>query len=121
MSSTGKMKFSLVCFILFHLLSLLGLAQTESSPLWYRGNTHTHTLNSDGDSTPDEVVGWYRERGFHFIVLTDHELVTPVEGLNSFLKFRRTPPRIVSTVMNCTSGPVCWTPTGKSPGCNVCF
>jgi hypothetical protein len=23
---------------------------------WYKGNTHTHTLNSDGDSTPDEVV-----------------------------------------------------------------
>lgn len=20
---------------------------------WYRGNTHTHTLNSDGDSSPD--------------------------------------------------------------------
>ena len=23
---------------------------------WYKGNTHTHTLNSDGDSTPDDVV-----------------------------------------------------------------
>ena len=28
---------------------------------WYKGNTHTHTINSDGDSTPDEVVRWYRE------------------------------------------------------------
>ena len=25
---------------------------------WYKGNTHTHTLNSDGDSTPDEVARW---------------------------------------------------------------
>ena len=25
---------------------------------WYKGNTHAHTLNSDGDSTPDEVARW---------------------------------------------------------------
>ena len=30
---------------------------------WYKGNTHTHTLESDGDSTPQEVARWYRERG----------------------------------------------------------
>ena len=35
----------------------------SSSLRWYKGNTHTHTLNSDGDSTPDEVVRWYREHG----------------------------------------------------------
>src|SRR5215475_3975379 len=32
---------------------------------WYKGNTHTHTVNSDGDSTPDEVVRWYRELFFN--------------------------------------------------------
>jgi hypothetical protein len=32
---------------------------------WYKGNTHTHTVNSDGDSTPDEVVRWYREHGYN--------------------------------------------------------
>ncbi|MGH9194209.1 MAG: CehA/McbA family metallohydrolase [Acidimicrobiia bacterium] len=51
--------------------------------MWYRGNTHTHTLNSDGDSTPDEVVRWYREHGYHFLVLTDHNSVTNVEGVNA--------------------------------------
>lgn len=50
---------------------------------WYKGNTHTHTLNSDGDSTPDEVVRWYREHGYHFLVLTDHNYLTNVDGLNS--------------------------------------
>jgi len=49
---------------------------------WYKGNTHTHTLNSDGDSTPDEVARWYREHGYHFLVLTDHNFVTNVDGLN---------------------------------------
>ena len=50
---------------------------------WYKGNTHTHTINSDGDSTPDEVVRWYREHGYNFLVLTDHNFLTKVDGLNS--------------------------------------
>ncbi|MFQ5584723.1 MAG: PHP domain-containing protein, partial [Calditrichia bacterium] len=50
---------------------------------WYKGNTHTHTLNSDGDSTPDEVVRWYREHGYNFLVLSDHNFLTGVEGLNA--------------------------------------
>ena len=50
---------------------------------WYKGNTHTHTLNSDGDSTPDDVVKWYRERGYQFLVLTDHNFLTGVDGLNA--------------------------------------
>src|SRR5262245_6177682 len=50
---------------------------------WYKGNTHTHTLNSDGDSTPDDVVRWYREHGYRFLVLTDHNVLTSVDGLNA--------------------------------------
>jgi hypothetical protein len=50
---------------------------------WYKGNTHAHTLNSDGDSTPDDVVRWYRENGYRFVVLTDHNLLTRVDGLNA--------------------------------------
>ena len=50
---------------------------------WYKGNTHTHTLNSDGDSTPDDVVRWYREHGYQFLVLTDHNFHTRIDGLNA--------------------------------------
>ena len=50
---------------------------------WFKGNTHAHTVNSDGDSTPDEVVRWYREHGYHFLVLTDHNYLTEVAGLNA--------------------------------------
>src|SRR5580765_4866366 len=50
---------------------------------WYKGNTHTHTLNSDGDSTPDDVVRWYREHGYRFLVLSDHNFLTSVDGLNA--------------------------------------
>jgi hypothetical protein len=50
---------------------------------WFRGNTHTHTIHTDGDSSPDAVVRWYKEHGYHFVVLTDHDYLTPVDGLNA--------------------------------------
>ncbi len=59
---------------------------TETPPgRWYKGNTHTHTVNSDGDSTPDEVARWYREHGYNFLVLSDHNYLTEVSGLNGVL------------------------------------
>ena len=58
---------------------------------WFKGNLHTHTLNSDGDSTPDEVVRWYREHGYDFLVLTDHNFITEVDGLNAVQGARQVP------------------------------
>ena len=55
----------------------------QPAPTWYKGNLHTHTVNSDGDSTPDDVVRWYRERDYQFLVLTDHNYLTSVDGLNA--------------------------------------
>jgi len=82
--------------LLFAVLALSGIAwsarplrtsaltQPAGAPShWYKGNTHTHTLNSDGDSTPDEVARWYREHGYRFLVLSDHNFLTTVEGLNA--------------------------------------
>jgi len=65
--------------------TLAAVATGQQTPTlrWYKGNTHTHTINSDGDSTPDEVVRWYRENRYHFLVLTDHNFLTSVEGLNA--------------------------------------
>jgi hypothetical protein len=79
----------LIVILLVAFASALGpissRSQTSEKPRlsWYKGNTHTHTLNSDGDSTPDEVVRWYRENGYNFLVLTDHNFVTSVDGLNA--------------------------------------
>jgi hypothetical protein len=56
---------------------------TPPTARWFKGNTHTHTVNSDGDSTPDEVVRWYREHGYNFLVLSDHNYLTPTTGLNA--------------------------------------
>jgi hypothetical protein len=53
---------------------------------WYKGNTHTHTVNSDGDSTPDDVVRWYKEHRYNFLVLSDHNFLTEIDGLNAVHK-----------------------------------
>ena len=39
---------------------------------WFRGNTHAHTLWSDGDHFPEMVADWYRANGYHFLAITDH-------------------------------------------------
>lgn len=57
----------------------------QSPSRWYKGNTHTHTINSDGDSSPDDVARWYKEHGYHFVVLTDHNYLTSVDGLNALM------------------------------------
>lgn len=60
------------------------IAVLLASVLWLRGNLHTHTSLSDGDSTPAEMATWYRDHGYQFLVITDHDLLTEVpapEGL----------------------------------------
>jgi hypothetical protein len=51
-------------------------AQTAPPVRWYRGNLHTHTINSDGDSTPYEVMAWYKRNGYQFLAITDHNTFT---------------------------------------------
>ena len=52
---------------------------------WYRGNTHTHTINSDGNAAPDSVARWYKEHDYQFLFITDHEYVTDPAPLNAIL------------------------------------
>jgi hypothetical protein len=39
---------------------------------WYRGDLHLHTVHSDGQRHPGELVAAARESGLDFIVSTDH-------------------------------------------------
>jgi hypothetical protein len=48
---------------------------------WFRGNIHTHTTPSDGDSPPDVVAAWYRDAGYDFLAITDHDLLTRPEDV----------------------------------------
>src|SRR5690242_18746567 len=51
-------------------------AQAPPALRWYRGNLHTHTINSDGDSAPYDVMAWYKRNGYQFLALTDHNTFT---------------------------------------------
>jgi hypothetical protein len=82
-SSKGRVFVSIALAALLTGLAIKPPAQEKTNLRWYKGNTHTHTINSDGDSTPDEVVRWYREHGYNFLVLSDHNYLTEIDGLNS--------------------------------------
>ena len=56
-----------------------------SAGRWYKGNTHTHTTNSDGDSPPDVVARWYKDHGYDFLVLSDHNVFTDPATLASLV------------------------------------
>jgi hypothetical protein len=48
---------------------------------WLKGNTHTHTRYSDGDSPPEVVVDWYEAHNYDFLFLTDHNILIPDDHL----------------------------------------
>jgi hypothetical protein len=59
------------------LLSLLAAMPLHAA--WLKGNLHTHTSESDGDSTPAVVAKWYAAHGYDFLVITDHDKITTLE------------------------------------------
>ncbi|MEJ7809585.1 MAG: CehA/McbA family metallohydrolase [Gemmatimonadaceae bacterium] len=48
---------------------------------WIKGNTHSHTTMSDGDSPPEVVARWYKTHGYQFLVLSDHNVFTDPKTL----------------------------------------
>ena len=63
--------------VLLSLVFATQAATAQDSPLkWFKGNLHSHTINSDGDSPPYEVMAWYKRHGYHFLVITDHNTFT---------------------------------------------
>ena len=50
---------------------------------WYKGNIHTHTNESDGDSDPKTVVNFFVEANYDFLVLSDHNHITVLDYGNN--------------------------------------
>lgn len=46
---------------------------------WIRGNLHTHSTQSDGSRSPQEVIDDYASRGYGFLMLSDHDVYTSEE------------------------------------------
>jgi hypothetical protein len=51
-------------------------ARTFEVSHFLRGNVHTHTTISDGGSTPEQTITWYRTHGYQFLALTDHNVLS---------------------------------------------
>lgn len=72
-------------FALLLLLAAASSCSIERKPApregltWLKGNTHAHTLWSDGNAPPEEVVDWYDERGYDFLALTEHNIIADHE------------------------------------------
>lgn len=45
---------------------------------WYKGNLHTHTQFSDGKLSLEDVIRFYKNNGYHFLAITDHNRITDI-------------------------------------------
>ena len=57
----------------------------EEEGVWLKGNLHTHSINSDGTKTPEELVKLYSDAGYDFLSITDHSVVTEPPETNELI------------------------------------
>jgi len=62
--------FTLALFLMAAWLIFFTACGPAAPPQWYKGNLHTHTTNSDGDTDPDGVIAWYVDHGYNFLSIT---------------------------------------------------
>ncbi len=67
------MRFALLAALLFP--ALLSAEDLR----WFKGNTHTHSLWSDGNDFPDMISAWYKDQGYDFLCLSDHNTLNAGE------------------------------------------
>ena len=48
----------------------------SESDQWFKGNLHTHTFWSDGDAPPEITIDWYKNNGYDFLALSDHNILS---------------------------------------------
>ncbi|MBN1342732.1 MAG: hypothetical protein JXQ73_08645 [Phycisphaerae bacterium] len=68
------------------LLSVLAIGvsgcagQPAPAGQWWEGQLHCHSQWSDGDAYPEMVADWYKSHGYHFLALTDHNVLSDDDG-----------------------------------------
>lgn len=104
-ASSSEIRKTLGVFVSFAACLLTGISQfghaaepfalkAGEGKRWVKGNTHTHTLWSDGDAAPELAVDWYASRDYDFICLTDHNIIAELERWFPVEGKRLTPARI---------------------------
>lgn len=56
------------------LLLIVAFSIPRQEKFW-KGNMHTHSFWSDGNTFPEEVAWWYKSNGYNFLVVTDHNVL----------------------------------------------
>jgi hypothetical protein len=83
---TGKDLSVGVVILLMSTIVLTFSSCNNQEAQWLRGNMHTHTFWSDGNDFPEIVTKWYKENGYDFLVLTDHNNIHEGERWRDFAK-----------------------------------
>lgn len=65
--------------------ALLWCPSNVDAQIWYKGNLHTHTTTSDGDSAPLTVARWYRDNNYDFLMLSDHNVYDSIASIQTTL------------------------------------
>jgi hypothetical protein len=69
-----KLKGLLIASVIILPLVISGF--TKKEPVRFmKGNMHTHSHWSDGNTYPEKVAQWYRDHGYQFLAVTDHNLL----------------------------------------------
>lgn len=64
-------KFAPTLLLIFFIMMII---QTNAfAGQWYKGDLHSHSLYSDGDSTVTDVIKSVEDKGLDFFALTDHD------------------------------------------------
>ncbi len=88
--------------ILFALTLHVSAAEPASaganSARWWKGNLHTHSLWSDGDDYPEMIADWYKAHGYHFLALSDHNIIADHEKWISVMKTKAGEPALAKYV-----------------------
>lgn len=72
---SGNARVILLLGALTGLLMAGGESRAASAARWWKGNLHTHTLWSDGNDYPEMVAAWYKDHGYHFLAISDHNVM----------------------------------------------
>ena len=72
--------------------------EPELRPTWYKGNLHTHSLWTDGADFPEMIAQWYKDHGYNFLAITEHDMLQAGEKwVDITAKDEGWPPRNEST------------------------
>lgn len=72
-----QMKYIAIPLMVIFLFSCKESSETSNATdlQWFKGNLHTHSYWSDGDDYPEMIMDWYKTNGYHFVGLSDHNIL----------------------------------------------